>query len=123
MEGGEGLGAAAARGVDGGRRAGVGVYCPLPPPVVPTEITYMDTDDNQLDILYVRITKIHLLNLHIFYSEIIKIHIFKSIFRFPISSLGLIYSFLYLAFNILYQPRIRSPTRAYFTIIIVFCCD
>ncbi len=34
-----------------------------------------------------------------------------------------IYSFLHLAFNILHQPPIRSPTRAYITIIIVVRCD
>ena len=57
----------------------------------------------KLDVLYLRITKIHIFNLHklyleiikiyifnlhILYLETIKIHIFKSIFRFPISSLG-----------------------------------
>jgi hypothetical protein len=42
----------------------------------------------KLDILYLRITKIHIFNLHVLYLEIIKIHIFKSIFRFLISSLG-----------------------------------
>jgi hypothetical protein len=72
--------------------------------VVPTEITYMDTEDEykymvlkihtfkvhifKLDILYLRITKIHIFKLHILYLEITKIHIFKYIFRFPISSLG-----------------------------------
>jgi hypothetical protein len=72
--------------------------------VVPTEITYMDTEDIQIDILYLRITKIHIFKLLILYLRITKIHvfklhiycilrspihIFKSIFRFPISSLGL----------------------------------
>jgi hypothetical protein len=72
--------------------------------VMPTEITYMDTEDEykcmvlkihifkvhifKLDILYLRITKIHIFEIHILYLEITKIHIFKSIFRFPISSLG-----------------------------------
>ncbi len=55
--------------------------------VMPTEITYMRIF--KLDILYLRITKIHIFNFHTLYLEIIKIDIFKSIFRFPISSLGL----------------------------------
>jgi hypothetical protein len=50
--------------------------------VVPTEITYMDTED---EYKYM-VSKIHI-KLHMLYLEIIKIHIFKSIFRFPISSL------------------------------------
>ncbi len=73
--------------------------------VVPTEITYMDTEDEykymvskihifkvhifKLDILYLRITKTHIFKLHTLYLEITKIHILKSIFRFLISSLGL----------------------------------
>ncbi len=73
--------------------------------VVPTEITYMDKEDEykymvskihifkvhtfKINILYLRITKIHIFKLHILYLEITKIHIFKSIFEFPISSLGL----------------------------------
>jgi hypothetical protein len=57
--------------------------------VVPTEITYMDTEDIQIRYTYLRIIMIHIFNLHLLYLEIIKIHIFKSIFRFTISSLGL----------------------------------
>jgi hypothetical protein len=37
----------------------------------------------------IHIFKVHIFKLHILYLEIIKTHVFKSIFRFPISSLGL----------------------------------
>jgi hypothetical protein len=57
--------------------------------VVPTEITYMDTEDKyKYMVTKLHIFKVHIFKLHILYLEIIKIHIFKSIFRFPISSLG-----------------------------------
>ncbi len=57
--------------------------------VVPTEITYMDTEDEyKYMVMKIHIFKVHIFNLHMWYLEIIKIHIFKSIFRFPISSLG-----------------------------------
>jgi hypothetical protein len=64
--------------------------------VVPTEITYMDTEDKyKYMVSKIHIFKVHVFKLHILYSEIIKIHIFKSNFRFPISSLGLpVFSFL-----------------------------
>jgi hypothetical protein len=41
----------------------------------------MDTEV-KLDVLYLRITKIHIFKLHILYLEITKVQIFKSIFRF-----------------------------------------
>jgi hypothetical protein len=57
--------------------------------VVPTEITYMDTEDEyKYMVSKIHILKAHIFKLDILYLEIIKIHIFKSIFRFPISSLG-----------------------------------
>ncbi len=43
--------------------------------VVPTEITYMDTDD---EYKYM-VSKIHVFKLYILYLKITKIHIFKSI--------------------------------------------
>ncbi len=58
--------------------------------VVPTEITYMVTEDKyKYMVSKIHIFKVHIFKIHIFYLEIIKIHIFKSIFRFRISSLGL----------------------------------
>jgi hypothetical protein len=59
--------------------------------VVPTEITYMDTEDKYKEYMVskIHIFKVHIFKLYILYLEIIKIHIFKSIFRFPIYSLGL----------------------------------
>jgi hypothetical protein len=58
--------------------------------VVPTEITYMDTEDEyKYMVSKIHIFKVHIFKLHILYLEIIKIHIFKSIFRFPISPSGL----------------------------------
>jgi hypothetical protein len=57
--------------------------------VVHTEITYMDTEDKyEYMVSKIDIFKVHILKLHILYLKIIKRHIFKSIFRFPISSLG-----------------------------------
>jgi hypothetical protein len=57
--------------------------------VVPTEITYMDTEDEyKYMVSKIHIFKVYIFNLHLLYLEIIKIHIFKSIFRFLISSLG-----------------------------------
>ncbi len=57
--------------------------------VVPTEITYMDTEDEyKYMVSKIHIFKVHIFKLHLLYLEIIKIHIFKSICRFPISSLG-----------------------------------
>jgi hypothetical protein len=57
--------------------------------VVPTEITYMDMEDIQIRYIVFGYHQIHIFNVHILYLEIIQIHIFKSIFRFLISSLGL----------------------------------
>ncbi len=58
--------------------------------VVPTEITYMDTEDKYTYMVSkIHIFKVHIFKLNIFYLEVIKIHIFRTIFRFPISSLGL----------------------------------
>ncbi len=58
--------------------------------VMPTEITYMDAEDKyKYMVSKIHIFKVHLFKLHILYLKIIKIYIFKSIFRFPISSLGL----------------------------------
>ncbi len=58
--------------------------------VVPTEITYMDAEDKyKYMVSKIHLFKVHLFKLHILYLKIIKIYIFKSIFRFPISSLGL----------------------------------
>ncbi len=58
--------------------------------VMPTETTYMDTEDKyKYMVSKIQIFKVHIFKLHLLYLGIIKIHIFKSIFRFPISSLGL----------------------------------
>jgi hypothetical protein len=57
--------------------------------VVPTEITYMDTEDECKHMVSkIHIFKVHIFKLHILYLKITKIHIFKSI-EVPISSLGL----------------------------------
>ncbi len=48
--------------------------------VVPTEITYMDTEDEYKYMeLKIHIFKVHTFKLHILYLKITKIHIFKSI--------------------------------------------
>ncbi len=58
--------------------------------VVPMEITYMDTEDEyKYMVSKIHIFKVHIFKLHMLFLEIIKINIFKSIFRFPISFLGL----------------------------------
>ncbi len=57
---------------------------------VPTEITYMDTEDKyKYMVSKIHIFKVHIFKLRILYLEIIKIHIFKSIFRFSNFILGL----------------------------------
>ncbi len=58
--------------------------------VLPMEITYMDTEEEyKYMVSMIYILKVHIFKFHMLYLENIKIHIFKSIFRFPISSLGL----------------------------------
>ncbi len=57
--------------------------------VVPTEITYIDTEDEyKYMVSKIHIFKVHIFKLHMLYLEIIKIHIFKFIFRFTFFSLG-----------------------------------
>jgi hypothetical protein len=47
---------------------------------VPTEITYMDTEDEyKYTVLKIHIFKVHIFKLHVLYPKITKIHIFKSI--------------------------------------------
>jgi hypothetical protein len=54
---------------------------------MPMEIPYMDTEDEyKYMVSKIHIFKVHLFKLHMLYLEIIKILIFESIFRFPISS-------------------------------------
>ncbi len=48
--------------------------------VVPTEMTYMDTEDEyKYMVSKIHIFKVHTFKLHIMYLKITKIHIFKSI--------------------------------------------
>ncbi len=67
----------------------------------------------KLDILYLRITKMHIFNLHILYLEIIKIHIFKGV-DYLTSFFGItiynLYIFHTCVSHILWYCFLRVPT-------------